>query len=116
MSEYKLPSGRASVETEGGFLSEINYSYNATGKDKTIQELLNECLKLQAKVEQLRTDLHYCNGVSDLAMKHRDFAEAKVEKLEGKIKKAGDILAEHQTMTSPTYLSNAIAALKQEGE
>jgi len=52
MSEYKLPSGRASVETEGGFLSEINYSYNATGKDKTIQELLNECLKLQAKVEE----------------------------------------------------------------
>ena len=37
---------------------------------------------LQAKVEELRTDLHYCNGVSDLAMKHRDFAEAKVEELE----------------------------------
>ena len=46
--------------------------------------------------------------------KARDEARAKVEELEGKIKKAGDILAEHQTMTAPTYLFNAIAALKQE--
>ena len=42
-------------------------------------------------------------------------AQTKVEELEGKIKKAGDILAEHQTMTAPTYLFNAIAALKQGG-
>ena len=36
---------------------------------------------LETKVEELETDLHYCNGVSDLAMKHRDIAEAKVEEL-----------------------------------
>ena len=124
--------------------------------DCSVLEVI-ECLEqardtisdLETEVDELKTDLHYCNGVSDLAMKHRDLAEAKVEeltvelgnfntfsackmhsnhsslrcaicdenkliKLQAKIKKAGDILAEHQTMTAPTYLFNAIAALNRE--
>ena len=76
MGEYKLPSGRASVETEGGSLSEVNYSYNATGKDKTIQELLNECLKLQAKVEELENAPVAYGLANDV-----DILQAKVEEL-----------------------------------
>ena len=44
-----------------------------------IAQINNMSAGLAEKVEELKTDLHYCNGVSDLAMKHRDFAEAKVE-------------------------------------
>jgi len=54
MSEYTLPSGLASIETEGGILSEINYRYPATGKDKTIQELLEQCLDMQATITELK--------------------------------------------------------------
>jgi hypothetical protein len=37
--------------------------------------------KLRAEIEQLKQDLHFANGVADLAMKHRDEAEARVEQL-----------------------------------
>jgi hypothetical protein len=54
MSEYTLPSGRASIETAGGPMSETEYAYPVAGKDKTIQELLTECWKLNAEVERLK--------------------------------------------------------------
>ena len=42
--------------------------------------------------------------------------QAQVKELEAKIKTAGDILAEHQTLTAPTYLFNAIAALAERNQ
>ena len=36
------------------------------------------------EIERLREELHYCNGTCDLAMKHRDIAEAKVRALTGR--------------------------------
>ena len=43
---------------------------------------LLECLeRCQDEISDLKTDLHYCNGVSDLAMKHRDIAEAEIDHL-----------------------------------
>jgi hypothetical protein len=33
-------------------------------------------------IERLEEQLHYANGVANLAMKHRDYAEQRVEKLE----------------------------------
>ena len=35
----------------------------------------------RAEIEELRASLHYANGVADLAMLHRDAAEAEVERL-----------------------------------
>jgi len=36
------------------------------------------------EIERLREELHYCNGTCDLAMKHRDIAEAKLRALTGR--------------------------------
>ena len=36
-------------------------------------------------IEHYKEDAHYANGVADLAMKHRDEAEAKVDDLEAEI-------------------------------
>lgn len=83
--------------------------------------------QLEAKVEEERCILEMYKASAERRIKE---LQAKAEKygkryhqerhenieLRAKIKKAGDILAEHQTMTAPTYLFNAIAALKQEGE
>ena len=35
-----------------------------------------------SRIEKLEKQVHYANGVADLAMKHRDYAEQRVEKLE----------------------------------
>lgn len=40
---------------------------------------------LKAEIDELKTALHYCNGTCDLAMKHRDVAEAEVKRLQGEI-------------------------------
>lgn len=42
-----------------------------------------EASRLAAEVDQLKEALHLANGVADLAMKHRDAAEAEVERLRG---------------------------------
>jgi len=70
---------------------------------------------LQAKVDELKE--HYSLQVAVIGGRDNyiQSLEAEVKQLKGKIKKAGDILAEHQTRISPTYLFNAITALKQEG-
>ena len=65
--------------------------------------------------------VHHCeqyyNQMHSIAEYQRieEELEAKVAELQSRIKKAIDILAEHQTTTAPTYLFNAIAVLKQEG-
>ena len=38
-------------------------------------------LELRAEIDRLREELHYCKGTCDLAMKHRDIAEAEVKRL-----------------------------------
>jgi len=37
--------------------------------------------ELRAEIKRLREQLHYANGTCDLAMKHRDEAEAEIERL-----------------------------------
>jgi len=38
------------------------------------------------RIEKLEEQIHYANGVADLAMKHRDYAEQRVEKLEAALR------------------------------
>lgn len=38
------------------------------------------------RIEKLEEQAHYANGVADLAMKHRDYAEQRVEKLEAALR------------------------------
>ena len=41
--------------------------------------------KAEARVKKLEESLHYCNGTANLAMKHRDDAEAKCDRLAAKM-------------------------------
>lgn len=43
---------------------------------------------LRAENERLKEELHYCNGCCDLAMKHRDIAEAEIERLKAALEQA----------------------------
>ena len=47
------------------------------------------------RIEKLEEQIHYANGVADLAMKHRDYAEQRVEKLEAALREI-DEWAEEQ--------------------
>ncbi len=47
----------------------------------SLPALLQAIRERDAEIEQLKEDLHLCNGTCDLALKHRDFAEAEVERL-----------------------------------
>ena len=40
-----------------------------------------DAIEAADEIERLRAQLHYANGTCDLAMKHRDVAEAEVERL-----------------------------------
>lgn len=55
-------------------------------REASKQDMLTCEYMLQAadKIEQLHEDLHYNRGVLDLAMKHRDEAEAEIERLRRK--------------------------------
>jgi hypothetical protein len=51
--------------------------------DYSIVEISNRRAKEAADlIEKLEEQAHYANGVADLAMKHRDYAEQRVAKLE----------------------------------
>lgn len=50
---------------------------------------------LEARIETLEESLHYCNGVADLAMKHRDEAEARVAVLTEALGESLDALEEY---------------------
>jgi len=47
------------------------------------------------RIEKLEEQAHYANGVAGLAMKHRDYAEQRVEKLEAALREI-DEWAEEQ--------------------
>ena len=133
MAEYTLPSGRASIETEGGPMSEINYRYPVAGKDKTIQELLVECLQahefikhdyismvnhnnkmtaLKAEIERLKR--YECSWTDCGAQKKNKELQAKVGEKDRRIAKALNILSDEvKTVEAPTYLWNAIYALRE---
>jgi predicted nucleic acid-binding Zn-ribbon protein len=62
-----------------------------TVHEAEIRRLAIECGKAKAEIERLREQLHYANGTCDLAMKHRDEAEADNERLRAALKDiAGD--------------------------
>jgi hypothetical protein len=49
---------------------------------KMIVEAVNAYEPLKARLAEVEEKLHYVNGVADLAMKHRDAAEARIAVLE----------------------------------
>jgi hypothetical protein len=62
--------------------------------DYSMVEISNRRAKEAADlIEKLEEQAHYANGVADLAMKHRDYAEQRVAKLEVALKNIseGDI-------------------------
>lgn len=52
-----------------------------------IMEMKQTIANLEEDVNHYKEDAHYANGVADLAMKHRDEAEAKVDDLEAEIQR-----------------------------
>jgi hypothetical protein len=50
--------------------------------DGVIYVKLDYVKPMRDRIEKLEEQAHYANGVADLAMKHRDYAEQRVEKLE----------------------------------
>jgi len=52
-----------------------------------IQSLQERDAIMTDRIEKLEEQAHYANGVADLAMKHRDYAEQRVEKLEAALRK-----------------------------
>jgi hypothetical protein len=60
----------------------------------------------EARVEQLKDDLHYCKGVCDLALKHRNEAEARVAELEAALKPFAET-AQYINETDPRYPDTA---------
>ena len=46
----------------------------------------NDICGMLTRVEKLQEQAHYATGVADLAMKHRDYAEQRVEKLEAALR------------------------------
>jgi hypothetical protein len=87
MSEYKLPSGLAVVETEGGPMSEINYRYPVGLKTKILEEALLECWKMKDETETVAGTLMkvHAKDKSQLLARYlgkNKELEAKVAKLE----------------------------------
>jgi len=61
------------------------------------------------RIEKLEEQAHYANGVADLAMKHRDYAEQRVEKLEAALKKiAYDVGGEYGRKEMMSIAQSAI--------
>jgi hypothetical protein len=92
-----------------GFYTEI---VKQLGHDR----VLNELTTAQARVAELEERLHYCNGTSELALKHRDEAEAREKTLREALDRLagayGRILRSHGNvpMEDP-YYSEAVQAL-----
>jgi hypothetical protein len=49
------------------------------------------CGRAAAEIKQLKEQLHYANGTCDLAIKHRDAAEAENERMRTALKEAQSI-------------------------
>jgi predicted nuclease with TOPRIM domain len=45
-----------------------------------LKNMAEELVELRAENARLKEELHYCKGTCDLAMKHRDVAEAEIVK------------------------------------
>jgi hypothetical protein len=54
--------------------------------DGVIYVKLDHVKPMRDRIEELEEQAHYANGVADLAMKHRDYAEQRVEKLEAALR------------------------------
>lgn len=66
-----------------------------------------EKAKLRAEIEQLTEQLHYANGTCDLAMKHRDEAEAEIEQQRQLLRAARGLL-QHHNILYPDEIDDAI--------
>jgi chromosome segregation ATPase len=75
-------------------------------------ELLQVALAAERdKVEKLTDDLHLCNGTADLAMKHRDIAEAELAALRSKLDAAEAALREIVNHRSVSWGSNQMKSI-----
>ena len=53
MSKYTSPDGNASIDTGNSLLSETTYVFPSGYKNQTIETLLQECLLMQMRIEEL---------------------------------------------------------------
>jgi hypothetical protein len=65
------------------------------------EAMYSEIKRLRAENEQLKEDLHYSNGCCELAMKHRDIAEAEVEQLKNYINNVRTVVNGFEEKTEP---------------
>ena len=54
--------------------------------DGVIYVKLDYVKPMRDRIEKLEEQAHYANGVADLAMQHRNYAEQRVEKLEAALR------------------------------
>lgn len=57
-----------------------------------LQRIATALASVAAEREEAKEQAHYANGTADLAMKHRDEAEARADDLAGKLEKATGLL------------------------
>jgi chromosome segregation ATPase len=77
------------------------------------------CDRLQAEIERLTEQLHYANGTCDLAMKHRDAAEAEIERLRASVKELASRLDETrrwEVIETLSYDGRRLAVRGESGE
>lgn len=73
--------------------------------------LLRQLGEAQDKIERLEEDLHYNKGCCELAMKHRDEAEAKIKRLEAALKELRGVALHNDVLHPPSVVKFIDAAL-----
>jgi len=59
---------------------------SSEGWKEIADEYFDAICERNTRIEKLEEQAHYANGVADLAVKHRDYAEQRVEKLEAALR------------------------------
>jgi hypothetical protein len=66
-----------------------------------IEAMYSEVKRLRVENERLKEELHYSNGCCELAMKHRDIAEAEVEQLKNYINNVRTVVNGFEKKSEP---------------
>ena len=73
------------VDEAADRIEQLNRS--SEGWKEIADEYFDAIGERNTRIEKLEEQAHYANGVADLAMKHRDYAEQRVETLEAALRK-----------------------------